>query len=58
MRFVSIVDKFILGNMNRKVNMRKDGRKNNELRPVKFTKDFTKNAPKHQFLLSFSLALI
>ncbi len=24
--------------------MRKDGRKNNELRPVKFTKDFTKNA--------------
>ena len=24
--------------------MRKDGRKNNELRPVHFTKDFTKNA--------------
>ena len=44
MPFVNIADKFILGNMNSKVNMGKDGRKNNEVRPVKFTKDFTTTA--------------
>ena len=42
---VNIADRFILGNMNKKgYKMRNDGRKNNELRPIKFTKDFTKNA--------------
>ncbi len=45
MLFANIADKFIYGITNKKENiMRNDGRKNNELRPVKFTKDFTKNA--------------
>ena len=44
MPYVNIADKFILGNTNREVKMRKDGRKNNELRQIKFTKNFTKNA--------------
>ncbi len=44
--FANIADKFIFGIMNneRVTKMRKDGRQNNELRPVKFTKNFTKNA--------------
>ena len=46
MQFANIADKFIFGKKNKRkaIAMRNDGRKNNELRPVKFTKDFTKNA--------------
>ena len=43
MLFANIADKFIFGNMKGR-KMRNDGRKNNELRPVNFTKDFTKHA--------------
>ena len=43
MQFANIADKFIYGNMKGR-KMRNDGRKNNELRPVHFTKDFTKHA--------------
>lgn len=45
MLFANIADKYIYGITNKKETiMRNDGRKNNELRPIKFTKDFTKNA--------------
>ena len=39
MQYVDIVDRYICGITNKEVNMKREGRKNNETREIKFIKD-------------------